>query len=78
MQYLIKKSVKEQLVSDVPIGSFLSGGIDSSIISYEVYRQNSKLESFSMGFNEKKYDETEYALKLTEKYQMQNNNEYMK
>lgn len=77
LQFLIKKAVTEQLVSDVSIGSFLSGGIDSSIISYEVYKNNSKLESFSMGFIEKKYDEIEYALKLTERYKMKNNIEYM-
>lgn len=74
---LIKKSVAEQMVSDVPVGSFLSGGIDSSIISYEIFRQNPEIESFSMGFPDKKYDETGYAKKLVDRYSMLSNVEYM-
>lgn len=65
---LIQKSVKEQLVADVTVGSFLSGGIDSSIVSTESFLVNSKLEAFTMGFLYDKYDETEYAKILTDQY----------
>ena len=48
VRYLIKKSVQEQIVADVPVGSFLSGGIDSSVVSTEVFLQNKDIEAFSM------------------------------
>ena len=70
---LIGKSVNEQLVADVPVGTFLSGGIDSSIVSVEIYRRTHKVQAFSMGFQirggkERSYDETEYARLLSDQY----------
>lgn len=71
---LISKSVSEQLVADVPVGTFLSGGIDSSIVSAEIYQLNREIQTFSMGFDvkkkEKEYDETAYAQKLADKFQI--------
>lgn len=71
---LIKQSVKEQLVSDVPVGTFLSGGIDSSIVSAEIYSMTKNVHAFSMGFEiknikERNYDETMYAKQLADLYQ---------
>jgi asparagine synthase (glutamine-hydrolysing) len=58
----LRESTRYHLVSDVPVGFFLSGGIDSSLVSYygsaEAGRQ---ISTFSMGFSEKKYDELPYA-----------------
>lgn len=68
VRYLIKKSVQEQIVADVPVGSFLSGGIDSSVVSTEVFLQNKDIEAFSMGFSDKKFDETEFAKILCDRY----------
>jgi asparagine synthase (glutamine-hydrolysing) len=57
---LLDKAVKSQLVSDVEVGVFLSGGIDSSLVAH--YAQKYKnLKSFSIGFNEKGFDESEHA-----------------
>lgn len=61
LRSLIQKSVKEQLVSDVPVGTFLSGGIDSSIITYEANKVKTDIHAFSMGFQEKEYDESKIA-----------------
>lgn len=58
---LIKKSVKKQLIADVPVGTFLSGGVDSSVITYESSCFYDKLQTFSIGFKENKYDESKYA-----------------
>lgn len=67
---LIHQSVKEQLVADVPVGTFLSGGIDSSIITYEANTLSPQIETFTIGFDERKYDETYYAQLLIERYKL--------
>ncbi len=60
LKQLIHKTVTEQLISDVPIGTFLSGGIDSSIITlYANKTQNVK--AFTIGFSDKQYDESKTA-----------------
>ena len=59
---LLNKSVRRRLISDVPLGAFLSGGLDSSIISALSQVGTSKqLSTFSIGFPVKKYDERDYA-----------------
>lgn len=57
LRMLFKKTVEEQLLSDVPVGTFLSGGIDSSIITYETHRLKPEVNAFSMGFTEAQFDE---------------------
>ena len=54
-------SVKAQMVSDVPFGAFLSGGLDSSTIVALMTRHNSKVKTFSVGFGEGGYSELAYA-----------------
>jgi asparagine synthase (glutamine-hydrolysing) len=59
---LVLKSVQSRTVSDVPIGTFLSGGVDSSIISLSLSQQtNSKIDTFSIGFEKAAFDESEKA-----------------
>jgi len=68
LENLLTNSVKKQLISDVPLGVFLSGGLDSSILSAIASKHVSgKLKTYSVGFKEKKYDETSKA-KLIAKY----------
>lgn len=68
LRRLIKRSISNQLISDVPIGVFLSGGIDSSIVTYESNLVNPQIKAFTMGFEEKEYDEVRYANELVERY----------
>ena len=54
-------AVRSQMVSDVPFGAFLSGGLDSSAIVALMTRHNSKVRTFSVGFSEGQYSELSYA-----------------
>jgi asparagine synthase (glutamine-hydrolysing) len=60
---LVRQAVSRQCVSDVPLGCFLSGGIDSSVIAAAVPRDSScdPVRTFTIGFDDHRYDETAYA-----------------
>ncbi len=69
LQRLIEKSVKNRLLSDVPLGSFLSGGVDSSVIVAEASKYVDKLNTFSIGYADEPYfDETRYAELVAAKF----------
>lgn len=70
----IADSVERQLISDVPVGVFLSGGIDSSIIAYEASRLNPQAQTFSIGFDRTDYDESTYATLLSKQIGAKNIN----
>lgn len=59
---LIEDAVKIRLVSDVPLGVFLSGGLDSSAVAYYAQKNSSsKINTFSIGFDDQSFDESGYA-----------------
>jgi asparagine synthase (glutamine-hydrolysing) len=62
LKKLLDQSVQKRLVADVPLGAFLSGGIDSSIITGIASQYKPDLHTFSIGFRDEKFfDETHYA-----------------
>lgn len=66
---LLQEAVTSRLISDVPIGAFLSGGIDSSIVvGLMAAASTSRVETFNVSFSEKEYDESEYADTIARKF----------
>ncbi len=60
----LDKVVQSHLVSDVPLGAFLSGGVDSSAVVSAMSKVNPNVKTCSVAFSEKKFNEAEYALKV--------------
>lgn len=69
LRELIEQSVAERLAADVPVGAFLSGGIDSSVIVAEASKHVDQLDTFSIGYaDEPFFDETRYAQLVADKF----------
>ena len=74
---LVQKSVQSRSISDVPIGTFLSGGVDSSIISLCLaQQQNKKIDTFSIGFDKQSFDESDKS-RLVSKLINSNHHEFI-
>jgi len=66
----LTRAVKRRLVSDVEVGAFLSGGVDSSLIVGILSRElNTRVKTFTIGFSEKSYDESRYAGQVSSFFQ---------
>ncbi len=62
LERLLSNSISQQMIADVPVGAFLSGGIDSSLIVALMQQQHrSAVKTFTIGFAEEEYDEAPYA-----------------
>lgn len=71
---LLKEAVRIRLYSDVPLGAFLSGGIDSStVVAMMSEASNGRVKTFSIGFEEKDYSELRYARRIAERFNTEHN-----
>jgi asparagine synthase (glutamine-hydrolysing) len=69
LRELIDKAVEQHLLSDVPVASFLSGGIDSSVVTaLAAQKLANKLQTYSVGFDLAEFDETAIAEQIAQRY----------
>ena len=67
LDFLLNRATNLRLMSDVPLGVFLSGGLDSSTIAYYAQKNASQsISTFSIGFKENSYDESSYAKEVSD------------
>ncbi len=64
----LEKSVTDRLIADVPVGAFLSGGIDSSAVVAMISKHKKDLNTFSITFDHAEFDESVYAKKVAETF----------
>lgn len=75
---LLQDSVQKRLRSDVPLGIFLSGGLDSStILALAAQEQTSRIHSFSIGFEDRSYDESPYAREVAQLFGAEHHHEIL-
>ncbi len=66
LRYLLEDSMRMRLRADVPLGMFLSGGLDSSLVAYITRDLGYDLRAFTIGFNDPSYDERENARRVAQ------------
>lgn len=71
LRYHLNNAINRQIVADVPVGTFLSGGVDSSIITTVVKENMSDVTAYSIGFRDKRFDESIYATEAADMLKVQ-------
>lgn len=66
LRYHLDRVIRRQIVSDVPVGTFLSGGVDSSIVTAVTKNYMEDVTAYTIGFSDKRYDESRYASEIAE------------
>jgi len=77
VENIITDAVEKRLIADVPVGSFLSGGVDSSLISAIISRNHKDFDTFSIGFKNKSYDELKYSKLVSQYIHTEHHYDYM-
>lgn len=79
LEFTLSESVRIRLMSEVPLGAFLSGGIDSSsVVALMSENSTSRVKTFSMGFEETEFNELHFAREVAEKYNTEHHEKIIK
>lgn len=78
IESLIVDAVEKRLIADVPVGSFLSGGIDSSLVSAIIAQKKKNFQTFSIGFKEKSFDEVKFSKIASQHIKTRHHYQYLK
>lgn len=73
IENLLSDAIRNRLVADVPVGLFLSGGVDSSLVAALTSKQSSNLNAFTVSFHDERYDESPYAKEVCRKFNINYN-----
>ena len=74
LKALLEKVTKQRMISDVPLGAFLSGGVDSSgVVAMMAEASEEKVKTCTIGFDNKDFNETDFAREIAEKYDTEHN-----
>lgn len=65
---MVEETVASRMIADVPVGAFLSGGIDSTVMVSIMAKHTNNLKTFSIGFENKQFDESIYAKQVAEEF----------
>jgi asparagine synthase (glutamine-hydrolysing) len=69
LDHILRSAVKSELISDVPLGAFLSGGVDSStVVALMAAVSNAPVRTFSIGFDEASHDESRFADEVARRF----------
>ncbi len=78
LEVLLTDAVEQRMVSDVPIGVFLSGGYDSSLVTALLSKnKNRKIHTYTIGFEDKKYNEAEHAKAIAKHFSTKHTEHYV-